>query len=63
MARLTTLGKVLFYQLFIWIFFIVCWVWNLIKFIKCDFAPIDKHEIIHGLGVFLPPSSVITVWF
>lgn len=38
------------------------WVLNLIKFCQCDFDAPWKSEIIHGIGVFLPPTSIVTVW-
>lgn len=40
-----------------------CWAMNLISFLKCDFSPIGKEEIIHGIGVFFPPASMVIVWF
>lgn len=39
------------------------WVINLIKFINCDFAAPWKDEIIHLLGVLIPPASIVTMWF
>ncbi len=39
------------------------WVFNAFKFANCDFESDYKCEIIHGAGVFIPPSSFITVWF
>ena len=39
------------------------WLWNGVKFLNCDFEPDYKCEIVHGAGVFIPPSSWITVWF
>ena len=44
------------------VFFIGCWISNLVKFVKCDFSAPYKTELIHGLGVFVPPTAVITVW-
>lgn len=40
----------------------VAWVVNLVKLLNCDFAPIDKHEIIHLIGL-IPGVSMITCWF
>ena len=39
------------------------WTWNLIKFLDCDFEADYKCEVIHATGVFVPPLSLITVWF
>ncbi len=39
------------------------WVWNGVKFANCDFESDWKCEVIHGAGVFIPPTSYITVWF
>lgn len=42
---------------------ILFWVVNLLFLFKCDFEPSYKEEIIHIVGVLLPPASIITVWF
>jgi len=47
----------------VFIFGIVPWVWNVVKFTNCDFKSDYKCEVIHGIGVFVPPASIITVWF
>lgn len=39
------------------------WAVNAIKFVQCDFASPYKCEVVHGIGVFIPPTSIITVWF
>lgn len=39
------------------------WVINFIKFTECDFEENYKCELIHGIGVVVPPLSYITVWF
>ena len=39
------------------------WVWNAVKFANCDFEANFKCEAIHAIGVFVPPASLITVWF
>lgn len=41
---------------------IISWIVNLIKLIQCDFASPFKEEVIHLLGVLVPPISLITVW-
>lgn len=49
--------------LFIYAYFIVCWIVNLVQFIQCDFEPSYKDEIIKGIGVLCPPIAGVTVWF
>lgn len=44
-------------------FFVTPWIWNAAKFTGCDFESNYKCEVIHGIGVFIPPASFITVWF
>jgi hypothetical protein len=46
-----------------WIIVSICWVCNLIQLFKCDFEAPFKEEVIHLIGVFIFPASVITVWF
>ncbi len=50
-------------QLFIFLILAIAWCGNLYRFTKCDFEPSWKGEIIHGLGIVLPPASLVTVWF
>lgn len=42
---------------------LVAYVVNFLKFIENDFEAPYKSEIINGIGVFMPPSAIITVWF
>ena len=39
------------------------WVWNAVKLASCDFNADYRCEVIHGVGLVLPPTSVVTVWF
>lgn len=39
------------------------WVCNFYKLSNCDFDSDYKCEVIHGVGVVVPPASYITVWF
>ena len=39
------------------------WVVNATKFVNCDFESNYKCEVIHGVGVFIPVLSILTVWF
>lgn len=47
---------------FIWLFIITCWIFNFIKLLNCDFETPFKEEVIHLIGVFIPPASIITCW-
>lgn len=49
--------------LIIIVLFFTPWVWNAVKFSNCDFESNYKCEASHGIGVFVPPASFITVWF
>lgn len=31
----------------------------IVKFVKSDFAPIGKREIIYGVGIALPPAGFV----
>lgn len=42
---------------------IATWIVNLVQFCQCDFASPYKEEAIHGIGVFIPYTSLATVWF
>lgn len=42
--------------------FPVSWLVNAYKFASCDFESPFKCEVVHGIGVFVPPSAIITVW-
>ena len=46
----------------IWLYFIVCWIVNLVKLLNCDFEGPWKEEIIHAIGL-IGPAAGITVWF
>ncbi len=41
----------------------VLWIWNGFKFASCDFESNYNCEVIHGAGVFIPPTAIITAWF
>jgi len=47
----------------IWVYFIIAWVVNLVQFINQDFEAPYKGEVIRAVGVFIPPTASITVWF
>jgi len=39
------------------------YLWNGYKLAGCDFESDYKCELIHGIGVVVPPTAFITVWF
>jgi hypothetical protein len=43
--------------------FAMAWIINIAKFFACDFDAPYKEEIIHFIGIVIPPASVITSWF
>ncbi len=52
-----------FLSLIIWAIMIITWIINLVKLFNCDFDTPFKEEIIHLIGVFIFPASIITCWF
>ena len=49
--------------LFLYLFFAICWIVNIIKFFNCDFRATYSDEVVHAVGVIVPPASMLTVWF
>lgn len=47
----------------LWLIVIISWVGNIVKFTSCDFESDFRCEVIHGIGVFVAPASIVTVWF
>lgn len=47
----------------LFLYFIFSYIFNFIKFVRCDFEPSYKEEIIYSLGVFVPPLNFLTVWY
>ena len=45
------------------VIFVSPYAWNGYKLAGCDFESNYKCEAIHGIGVIIPPASIITVWF
>ena len=39
------------------------YIYNGYKLSNCDFQSDYKCEAIHGIGVIIPPASLITLWF
>lgn len=49
----------------VWIYAVVCWLINCYKlFSHCDWSTQTsmKEEVIHLIGLFVAPSSMITAW-
>jgi len=38
---------------------VIGFIMNVVALIGCDFNPIDKEEIIRGIGIFVPPIGCI----
>ena len=39
------------------------WIWNAAKLASCDFKSDYKCEVVHIIGVVIPPAAYVTVWF
>lgn len=39
------------------------WIANAIKFAYCDFDAPYRCEIVHGVGVVIPPLAIVTAWW
>ena len=61
--NLLNLRNLALVQLVIIVFFGTSWCVNLYKLTQCDFQTSYKPEIIHAVGVFIPPAAVLTVFF
>lgn len=42
---------------------ILAWPMNAYRLTLCDFEAPYKCEVIHTIGVVVPPAAVVTVWF
>jgi hypothetical protein len=45
------------------LFLIVAWFVNVSQLLGCDFKAPYKCEVIHTIGVFVPPAQAVTVFF
>lgn len=52
-----------FIAIIFWLLGIVAYINNLIDLFSCDFEAPFKEEIIHLVGVAIPPASFITCWY
>lgn len=54
-------GELLVFAFYLYMF--IAWLANLIQLIGCDWASPYKEEVIHAIGLFIFPASMITCWF
>lgn len=45
------------------VFLICVWPYNFYRLTQCDFASPWKCEVIHAIGVLIPPAAIVTMWF
>jgi hypothetical protein len=62
MKNLSLVQVFLVAQIFLAVYFAVCWIVNFIQFISLDFEPSYRDELVKGFGVFTGLGSGITVW-
>ena len=55
-------GAAAVFLLIVKIYFIVAFIVNISKLVNCDFEEPWKDEIIHGIGLVIPPAAAVTVW-
>ena len=41
----------------------ITWLTNLVQLFNCDFEGPFKEEVVHAVGVFVPLTSFITVFY
>jgi hypothetical protein len=46
----------------LWLYTVVAFIVNAVKLIQCDFDAPYKEEVIHAIGIFVPPVSWVTCW-
>jgi hypothetical protein len=59
MRNVTAAGG--FLTIVFWLFFVICWIVNLVQLINCDFEAPYKKEVIKAIGV-CTGVSFVTVW-
>ena len=53
-------------KIFVWVVVLslgVLYITNVYKLFQCDFKSPYKCEVIHGIGVIIPPLSSVSAWF
>jgi hypothetical protein len=53
---------VVFYIVFL-LLYLWSYIYNAVELINCDFKSDYKCEVVHSVGVVVPSTSIITVWF
>ena len=56
-------GTILLLQVLLIVVFGTAWLANLYRFVKCDFEAPWKGEVIHAVGLVVPPAALVTMWF
>jgi hypothetical protein len=41
---------------------LLAWPLNAFRFARCDFEPSYKGEVVHGIGIIIPPVALISAW-
>lgn len=54
--------SLLIIQIAIVAFLGIGWILNVVKFVKSDFKPSYKNEIIRGIGIIAPPIGGVVGW-
>lgn len=49
--------------LLFYVYMLVAYITNLIKLIDCDWASPYKEEVVHLIGAFIFPASMVTCWY
>lgn len=44
------------------LFIVISWIVNVVKLTECDFNAPYKAEVVHAIGVVVPPASLVTAW-
>lgn len=62
MKKFTPLAYLILH-LFVYAYFGICWIINLIQLIQCDWETPFKEEAIKAIGAFTGLGAGITVWY
>lgn len=54
--------RVMQFQLIFVLSILVAWGVNITQLLNDDFEPTYKSEVIHIIGVVVPPITLVTVW-
>lgn len=59
----TKLNLYSFFIIGLYLYGLGAWIVNLIAAFNCDYESPYREEIIHLIGVFVPPTAMLTVWY